>query len=87
MQNSPNPFNPSTSIKFFIPDNSNMSLKIYDMLGREVRTLINGRTPAGYHIVYWNGRDRYGSQAASGIYLYRLTAGDFMETKKMILLK
>jgi len=64
-----------------------MSLKIYDMLGREVKTLINGPTSAGYHIVYWNGRDRYGSQAASGIYLYRLTAGDFMETKKMILLK
>jgi FlgD Ig-like domain len=87
LQNSPNPFNPSTSIKFFIPENSNASVKIYDMLGREVTTLINGPTTAGYHIVYWNGRDRYGSQAASGIYLYRLTAGNFIETKKMILLK
>jgi photosystem II stability/assembly factor-like uncharacterized protein len=87
LQNSPNPFNPSTSIKFFIPYNSDVSLKIYDMLGREITTLINGATTAGYHIVYWNGRDNYGSQAASGIYLYRLTAGNFIETKKMILLK
>jgi photosystem II stability/assembly factor-like uncharacterized protein len=87
LQNSPNPFNPSTLIKFYVPDNSEVSLKIYDMLGREVTTLINGPTSAGYHIVYWNGKDRYGSQAASGIYLYRLTAGNFIETKKMILLK
>jgi hypothetical protein len=87
MQNSPNPFNPSTTIKFFIPDNSNVTVKIYDMLGREVATLVNGQTLAGYHIVFWNGRDKYGSQAASGIYLYRLTAGNFMGTKKMILLK
>ncbi len=94
MQNSPNPFNPSTAIKFFIPNNSDVTIKIYDMLGREVTTLINNQTTAGYHIVYWNGRDSYGMDAASGVYLYRLTAGPstssgqaFTETKKMVLVK
>ena len=87
MQNSPNPFNPSTTIKFYIPNNSDVSIKIYDLLGREVTTLLNNQTDAGYHIVYWNGMDRYGNQAASGVYLYRLTAGNYSETKKMQLLK
>ncbi len=87
MQNSPNPFNPSTAIKFFIPDNSNVTIKIYDMLGREVTTLINQQSTAGYHIVYWNGRDSYGRDAASGVYLYRLTAGSFSETKKMLMMR
>ena len=57
------------------------------MLGREVTTLINQQTTAGYHIVYWNGKDSRGENVASGIYLYRLTAGSFSETKKMNLLK
>ncbi len=87
MQNSPNPFNPSTAIKFYIPDNSDVTIKIYDMLGREVTTLINNQTTAGYHIVYWNGKDIYGRDAASGVYLYRLKAGNFIKTKKMNLLK
>ncbi len=87
MQNSPNPFNPSTAIKFFIPDNSDVTIKIYDMLGREVTTLINQQSTAGYHIVYWNGRDSYGRDAASGVYLYRLTAGNFVETKKMLMMR
>ena len=87
MQNSPNPFNPSTAIKFYIPNNSDVSIKIYDMLGRKVATLINNQEKAGYHIVYWNGRDRYGNNASSGVYIYRLTAGNFSETKKMMLMK
>ena len=87
LQNSPNPFNPSTTIKFYTPNTSDVSIKIYDMLGREVTTLINKETTAGYHIVYWNGRDSRGENVASGVYLYRLTAGSFSETKKMNLLK
>ncbi len=87
MQNSPNPFNPSTAIKFYIPNNTDVAIKIYDIIGREVMTLINNQTTAGYHIVYWNGRDSYGRDAASGVYLYRLTAGNFSETRKMNLLK
>ena len=87
LQNSPNPFNPSTSIKFYIPATSNVSIKIYDILGREIKTLINEQTTAGYHIVYWNGKDSKGENVASGVYLYRLTADSFSETKKMNLLK
>ncbi|MGA8262926.1 MAG: T9SS type A sorting domain-containing protein, partial [Ignavibacteriaceae bacterium] len=87
LQNSPNPFNPSTTIKFYTPNTSDVTIRIYDMLGREVTTLINQQTTAGYHIVYWNGKDSRGENVASGIYLYRLTAGSFSETKKMNLLK
>ena len=87
LQNSPNPFNPSTTIKFYIPNTSDVTIRIYDMLGREVTTLINQQATAGYHVVYWNGKDSRGEAAASGVYLYRLTAGSFSETKKMNLLK
>jgi flagellar hook assembly protein FlgD len=87
MQNSPNPFNPSTAIKFYIPNNTNVTIKIFNIIGREITTLINNQTIAGYHIVYWDGRDSYGRNAASGVYLYRLTAGNFSVTRKMNLLK
>jgi predicted phosphodiesterase len=87
LQNSPNPFNPSTTIKFYTPAATDVTIKIYDMLGREVKTLINKQATPGYHIVYWNGRDSGGETVASGIYLYRLTAGSFSETKKMSFLK
>ena len=87
LQNSPNPFNPSTTIKFYIPNTSDVSIKIYDIMGREVATLINKQTTAGYHNVYWNGKNSRGENVASGVYLYRLTAGNFSETKKMNLLK
>lgn len=87
MQNNPNPFNPSTAIKFYIPENNIVSIKIYDMLGREITTLVNKSTDAGYHIIYWNGKDDAGKEVSSGVYLYKLTAGNFSETKKMNLLK
>ncbi|PIW70204.1 MAG: hypothetical protein COW08_02930, partial [Ignavibacteriales bacterium CG12_big_fil_rev_8_21_14_0_65_30_8] len=94
LQNNPNPFNPSTSIKFFIPNQSDVKIKVYDLLGREVTTLINKNVSEGYHIVFWNGVDKNGEFASSGVYLYRLTAvastGSttvFTETKKMTLLK
>jgi tartrate-resistant acid phosphatase type 5 len=87
LQNSPNPFNPSTAIKYYIPGATEVAIKIYDILGREVRTLINQQMTGGYHIVYWNGKDSRGEDVASGIYLYRLTAGSYSDTKKMNLLK
>ncbi len=86
-QNSPNPFNPTTTIKFYIPNTSDITIKIYDILGREVKTLINQQTTSGYHIVYWNGEDSGGKAVSSGVYLYRLTAGNYSETRKMNLLK
>lgn len=87
MQNSPNPFNPVTAIKFQLPKETHVSVVIYNMLGREVATLLNEDRPAGSHIVYWNGKDSRGMQTASGVYLYRLQAGSFVETRKMNLMK
>jgi hypothetical protein len=87
MQNSPNPFNPSTAIKYYIPQAVDVTITIYDILGRVVTKLVNSQVEAGYHVVYWNGRDRFGNAAASSVYIYRLTAGSFTEIKKMNLLK
>jgi len=81
-QNYPNPFNPSTVIGYRIPVPSNVTLKIYDVLGREVSTLVNEEKPAGNYKVNFDG-----SNLASGVYLYRIIAGKYMQTKKMILLK
>ena len=86
-QNYPNPFNPSTTIKFALPKDAMVSLKVYDVLGREVRTLVNQRVSAGYQQVVWDGRNQFGAQVASGIYIYRITAGQFISTKKMMMLK
>ena len=91
MNNYPNPFNPSTAIKFYLPKNETVTIKIYDVLGKVVKTLVNNQTDAGYHIVYWNGKDSFGKSVASGMYIYRLSAkggaSSFVQTKKMILLK
>ena len=81
-QNYPNPFNPSTVISFQLTAFSKVILKVYDVLGREVATLVNGEKPAGSYKVNFDT-----SKLASGVYFYRLTAGDFTQTKKMILLK
>ncbi len=86
-QNYPNPFNPSTQIRFALPQSSAVELKIYDVLGREVSTLLNGEYNAGTYTVEWNGRNNYGAQVASGMYIYRIKAGNFVQTKKMMMLK
>jgi len=82
IQNYPNPFNPITKIKFDLPKNVNVKLTIYDMLGREIETLVNEQLNAGSYEVNWDG-----TKYTSGVYYYRLNAGDFVETKKMILVK
>lgn len=81
-QNYPNPFNPSTVISYSIPKFGNVSLKVYDVIGREVATLVNGRETAGEHSVEFNG-----SGLASGVYFYRLVAGGYVQTRKLLLLK
>ncbi|MFZ4619570.1 MAG: CHRD domain-containing protein [Bacteroidota bacterium] len=86
-QNYPNPFNPSTRIEFGLPVQSGVTLKVYDIIGREVATLFSGHRNAGRFTVEWNGKDQFNSSVASGIYFYRLEAGSFIQTKKMILLK
>lgn len=86
-QNYPNPFNPFTVISFSIPKTEFVSLKIYDITGREVYTLIGEKLSAGKYIVNWNGINIIGDDVASGVYMYRITAGDFINARKMILIK
>jgi hypothetical protein len=86
-QNFPNPFNPETVIKFSLPHDSPVTLKIYNILGQAVNTLIDGVLPAGNHTVIWNGRNEKGSDVVSGVYFYRIKAQDFEATKKMTLLR
>ena len=87
-QNYPNPFNPNTLIKFSLPIQKNISLKIYDMLGSEVATLINNQVyEKGNFEVTWNGTNKFGSKVASGNYIATLTYGNFSKSIKMTLLK
>jgi hypothetical protein len=86
-QNYPNPFNPTTTIKYALKENAQVTLKIYNMLGQEVRTLINARQEAGYKQVVWDGLNNFGSPVASGVYIYQIHAGSFVKAHKMILMK
>ena len=81
-QNYPNPFNPSTTIRYGLPENEKVTIDIYDLLGRKVVELVNGEVSAGYHEVEFNA-----GNLASGIYLYRLSAGAFTQVNKMLLMK
>ena len=86
--NFPNPFNPETQIRFSMGGQENVKLVIYDVMGRQVRSLLNGEsyTP-GFHVVNWNGLDNRGQKVPSGMYIYRIKAGDFIADKKMLLVK
>jgi hypothetical protein len=86
-QNYPNPFNPVTKIEYDIPGDGNVSLVVYDVLGRQVITLVNGFQTAGYHDVLWDGTDERGKKAGAGIYIYRFTTAVYSEAHKMVLLK
>jgi hypothetical protein len=86
-QNSPNPFNPSTTIRFTVPEQGHVALNVYDAGGRLVRTLVDGVRASGTHDATWDGRDDNGAAVGSGVYFYRFTAGKFSESKKMVLLK
>ena len=86
-QNHPNPFNPSTTIQYGLVSAEQTTIAVYNVRGELVQTLVDGRLPAGWHTVEWNGRDKRGNPVASGVYLYRMRAGSFVETKKLVLLK
>ncbi len=86
-QNYPNPFNPSTIIKYSIAEVTNVKLTIYDILGREVITLINSELHPGAYSMIWNATDKFGKKVTSGIYFYTLEAGKFTKTNKMLLIK
>jgi len=86
-QNYPNPFNPTTTIKYDLKQNTDVLIIVYDMLGREVRTVINETQNAGYKNVVWDGTNNSGKQVSTGVYFYKIVAGDFVKTMKMILMK
>ena len=87
MQNYPNPFNPTTTLKFSVPEATHVVLRIYNVQGQEIRTLVDNHLDASYYEVKWDGTDSFGNQVASGIYFYRIQAGKFVESKKMTFLK
>ena len=86
-QNSPNPFNPNTHIRFDLPKNESISLMIYNIAGKEVAQINRDNLSAGQHVINWKGQDQYGERLPSGLYIYRLVAGNKIRTKKMLLLK
>jgi len=86
-QNYPNPLNPTTSIEFDLPEETYVCLSIFDIRGREIRTLVDESRYAGFHTVVWDGKDNYGLYASSGVYFYILQAGDKKFTKKLTFLK
>ncbi len=86
-QNYPNPFNPSTTIEFQLPETRFVKLNIYNALGQKVRTLVKDNLQPGFHQVQWNGRNDAGATVASGIYIYSISAGNFRQNRKLILLR
>jgi len=85
--NYPNPFNPSTNIGFSLPQRQEVTLRVFNLLGQEVKTVFQGELDQGHHMLTWYGEDNSGESVASGVYFYRLKTKDFAESKKMMLLK
>jgi hypothetical protein len=86
-QNLPNPFNPSTRIRYNVLEKEFVNIAIYDMMGRQVKTLVNQTQDAGYQSVVWDATNDFGKPVSAGIYLYQIQAGEYLSTKKMVLLK
>jgi flagellar hook assembly protein FlgD len=86
-QNFSNPFNPTTTIEYSLPRRSRVTLQVYNMLGQKIRTLVDCEESAGSYTITWDGRNAAGEMVSTGVYLYRLQADDFVESKKMLLLK
>jgi hypothetical protein len=86
-QNYPNPFNPTTQIKYDLPEDAMVSITIYDLMGRRVKSLVNTTQSAGYRSIQWNATNNLGEPVSAGMYIYMIQAGEFTNTKKMVLLK
>jgi hypothetical protein len=86
-QNYPNPFNPNTSMNFDLPKDGLVNITIYDMMGRVVKTLVNGSQTAGFKSIRWNATNDRNEPVSAGLYIYTIQAGDFRQTRKMVLLK
>ncbi|MBA66203.1 MAG: hypothetical protein CMG55_10430 [Candidatus Marinimicrobia bacterium] len=85
--NYPNPFNPVTTIRYDLPEDSFVDVTIYDMLGNVVSNLVKTNQSSGYKSIQWNATNNHGEPVSAGVYLYKIQAGDLVDTKKMILLK
>jgi len=83
----PNPFNPITTLRYDLPEDALVNITIYDMMGRQVKTLVNGSQTAGYRTVQWNAINNAGQPVSAGLYLYTFQAGEFRQIRKIILLK
>jgi hypothetical protein len=86
-QNYPNPFNPETNIKYELPKRSKVTLTIYNILGQKIKTLVDEEKQPGFYSVKWDGTNDFNRKVSSGIYIYQIRAGKFIETKKMVFLK
>ena len=86
-QNYPNPFNPTTQIRFDLPNDSYVSIDIYDLMGRKIKSLVNKNQAAGYRSVHWNATNDLGQSLSAGMYIYTIQAGEFRQNRKMVLLK
>jgi hypothetical protein len=86
-QNYPNPFNPVTTLRYDLPIDELVTITVYDMLGNVVNNIVNANQSSGYKSVQWNATNNQGQQVSAGVYLYSIEAGQFRQTKKMILLK
>jgi hypothetical protein len=86
-QNYPNPFNPATTIAYALKENQFVSLKIYNTQGEEIATLVSAFQPAGYKTIIWDGLNQTGANVSSGMYIYRISAGKFTASRKMLFLK
>ena len=86
-QNYPNPFNPTTQIRYDLPEDAMVSITIYDLMGRSIKSLVNSQQTAGYRSIQWNATNNPGESVSAGMYIYTIQAGEFRQTKKMVLLK
>jgi hypothetical protein len=87
LQNFPNPFNASTILRYQLREASEVKLRVYNLFGQEVRRLVDGKVKSGTHSVLWDGRDSSGRDVASGVYLYKMRAGDFVKVRNMVLIR
>jgi len=87
LQNYPNPFNPETNIKYQLPESEHVLICVYNMLGQKIRTLVDEKKSAGFYQILWNGEDDSGKRVSSGLYLYKIHAGNYLNIKKMAMMK
>ena len=86
-QNYPNPFNPTTQIRYDLPEESYVNINIYDLMGRKIKSLINTHQDPGYRLIQWDATSDLGQPVSAGMYIYMIQAGEFRQTRKMVLLK